>query len=120
MEIKQHLYRIAEKHLVIEHVISDQAEEWGSVEAEVLQSYWNLMAIYAYLSSIVRQLIATLPDIFEGSDTLVQLACQIIKSYHYRRRFLSKQQSQPTTLSSTTTRKFVMSVTLVFIYFLTF
>ena len=70
------------------------------------------MVLYAYLSSIVRQLVETLPDIFEGSDAL-ELACHMIKSYHYRRRFASKHQIQLAPLSS---RKgnLVMSVTVVF------
>jgi hypothetical protein len=72
------------------------------------------MAIYAYLSTIDRQLIASLPDIFEGSETLVKLACQMIRGYHYRRRSsLSKQQIQSGALFSRKSN-FVMSVTVVF------
>ena len=109
MEIKKHLYHIAEKHFALEQGLSRDVKNWDSVEAEVPQSDWNLMAINAYLSPIVRQLIATLPDIFEGSDTLVQLACQIIKAYHYRRRFASKQSGA----LSSKNGNFVMTVTVV-------
>ena len=75
------------------------------------------MAIYAYLSSIVPQLISSLPDVFdcdEGSKTLVQLACQIIKRHHYRRRFVSKHQIQSAVVSPR--KRFVVSVTVVFIF----
>jgi hypothetical protein len=66
-----------------------------------------------YLSIvIIRQLLATLPDIFEDSETLVQLACQVIKSYHGRRRFASKQQIQSAAPSSRKS-KLVMSVIVV-------
>ena len=72
------------------------------------------MAIYTYLSTIVRQLIETFPDIFQGSETPIQqLACQMIRSYHNRRRYGSKQQVQSGAIFSRKS-KFVMSVTVVF------
>jgi len=88
--LKLRLYRIAEKHLTLEHVNRDQGERWDAVESELIETF---------------------PDIFQGSETHVQqVACQMIKSYHIRRRFGSKQQTQSGALSSRKSN-FVMSVT---------
>lgn len=91
--------------------------QWTSGRVECDRSWGTsngskLMAIYAYLSSIVRQLIETFPDIFEGSDVIVDLACQMIKAFHSRRRSLLKQQ-QSGALSSKN-HGLVLSVSVVF------
>ena len=76
------------------------------------------MAIYAYLSSIVRQLLSTLPDLFDCNDCnnnaeTLKLALQLISANHYRRRFAFKHQIE-STARFPRKRNLVMSVTLVF------
>jgi hypothetical protein len=80
------------------------------------------MTIYTHLPSIVRQILSTFPDIFdcEDSQNLVDVACQMIKAYSYRKRLGLASKNKSTALSTTpisTTprkRKFVMTVTVVF------
>ena len=55
------------------------------------------MAICAYLSFIVPQLLSTLPDLFDcRSAETFELALQIVASYHYRRRNAYKHKIEMT------------------------
>lgn len=99
---------------------SSQTEEMAAIEAEVPKTVLNGNI---YLSSVVRQLISTLPDIFDTEDAkekkLIDVASQIITRYNYRRRSLSKQKIQSTAVSSKK-HGYVMSVTVVFKFHIIF
>ena len=58
MDIKEQLYRIAEKHLAVEYFITEQTEGWTAVEAEVrhtVLNYGNICLSIIYLFGSLYQ-----------------------------------------------------------------